>query len=207
MSNSEDIKSASSDRPNQAAERSEGTPSSSSSKKAGSTGLKVPRGTKLVKYGVVALVLVLLCGASFAAGSHWSKNRRSRLSATGKNSANGYSNRGGMLTPGGLMGRGSNANGAGGTGRTNGGHRATVGQVTAISGDSITIQNSAANSTQTFKITSKTIIQNGESAATTGDIKTGSTVAVTPFSTDAATASRIVLNAVTPATSNTSSTQ
>lgn len=76
-----------------------------------------------------------------------------------------------------------------------GGSRAdrVVGQVTAVSSSSITVQTQSSSST-TLAITSSTAISNNGQTATTSDIQVGATVFITENSSNTSQASRILIN-------------
>lgn len=69
-----------------------------------------------------------------------------------------------------------------------------LGQVSAVSGSSITIHNQRTGDAQTFKISSTTAIMDNGAAANVGDIKTGDTVMVRSAANDQGTAGSIIIN-------------
>lgn len=138
--------------------------------------------TNYIKYGVIAVVALVLCGVSFGLGMNYQKGKQT-TTATNTNANGQFPSQGGG--PGGF---------GGGQGGFRNGQRPNIGEVTAISSDSITIQDSRSNSKQTFKITSSTTIQDNGSTASASDIKTGDTALVIADSSDASTASQIMLN-------------
>lgn len=134
------------------------------------------------KYGIILVSALVLCGISFWAGTAYQKGKQSSTVATA-GSGSGSQN----------IGMGNGPGGGPGGGFRNG-QRPNIGKVTDISSDSITIQDSRSNSKQTFKITGDTTIQNNGSTASASDIKTGDTAVVIADSSDASTASQIMLN-------------
>jgi hypothetical protein len=70
----------------------------------------------------------------------------------------------------------------------------SLGTVSAISSTSITVNDSRSGTAKTYTINSSTSIANNGASATVGDISDGTTVLVTPSTTDASIASRIMLN-------------
>ena len=134
------------------------------------------------KYGIILVSALVLCGISFWSGTAYQKSKQSNVVS---NASNGSGSQ--------TMGMGSGPAGGPGGGFRNG-QRPNIGEVTAISADSITIQDSRSNSTQTFKITSATTIQNNGATAAASDIKAGDTALVIADSSDATTASQIMLN-------------
>ncbi len=119
------------------------------------------------KYGIILVSALVLCGISFWSGTAYQKSKHTNTAVTA-------------------------GNGPGGGFRN--GQRPNIGEVTAISSDSISIQDSRSNSNQTFKITSDTTIQDNGSTVSASDIKAGDTAVVIAYSSDASTASRIMLN-------------
>ena len=134
---------------------------------------------KELNYGAVAIVTLVLCGISFAWGVGYQKAKQTAASNAGANDTGQFPTQGG---------------GPGGQGRFGNGQRPNMGQVSTVSSESITVQDSRPNSTQTFKITSNTTVQNNGSTAAVSDIKTGDTVLITTSSSDTSTATRIMLN-------------
>ena len=133
------------------------------------------------KYGVILVSALVLCGVSFWAGTAYQKSKQSNTVATTGNGS-GSQNIGMGNGPGGF------------SGGPRSGQRPNIGEVTAISSDSITIQDSRSNSKQTFKITSDTTIQDNGSTVSATNIKAGDTALVIADSSDASTASQIMLN-------------
>lgn len=77
-----------------------------------------------------------------------------------------------------------------GGGPTRGG--GTLGEVTKVSSDSITVSDKRSGTETTYKITSSTTIANGNSTASASDIATGDTVMIS--SSDNSTATAIQIN-------------
>jgi hypothetical protein len=90
----------------------------------------------------------------------------------------------------------SSQSSGGGFGGSRGGTFAdrVIGQVTAISATSISVQNSRTGATNTLAITSSTQISDNGQTATTSDIQTGDTVFVTEDSSNTSQAARILVN-------------
>lgn len=128
------------------------------------------------KYGVIAVVALVLCGVSFGAGINYQKGKQTTNSTASANTNGQFPSQGG------------------GQGGFRGGQRPNIGEVTAVASDSITVQDSRSSSSQTFKITSSTTVQEDGSAASVSDIKTGDTVLVVADSSDSSTAAQIMLN-------------
>lgn len=134
------------------------------------------------KYGIMAVVVLVLCGVSFGLGMNFQKGKQTTIPTANANDNGQFPSQGGG--PGGFGGQGGSRNG----------QRPNIGTVTAISSDSITVQDSRSNSNQTFKITSNTTVQDNGSTASVSDIKTGDTVLITTDSSDTSTAAQITLN-------------
>lgn len=79
-------------------------------------------------------------------------------------------------------------------GRFRNGPRPTVGQVTAVSGSSITITDSRSGANTTLGISSSTQITNNGQTVAASSIQSGDTVFITLSTTDKTQASRIVVN-------------
>lgn len=133
-----------------------------------------------IKYGIISVVVIVLCGVSFGAGMSYQKGKQTTPTTANTNEQ--------------FPSQGSGPGGFGGQGGFRNGQRPNIGEVTAVSSDSITIQDSRSNSNKTFKITSETTVQDNGSAASASDIKSGDTVLVIADSSDASTASQIMLN-------------
>lgn len=80
-----------------------------------------------------------------------------------------------------------------GAGRTRAA-RGGFGTVTAVSATSITVQNSRTGESKTYAITNGTKVTNNGAAAAVSDIQTGSMVLVQTSTSDAGTATAIVIN-------------
>lgn len=125
---------------------------------------------------LAGIVVIVLMGTSFYGGIAYQKSHQSKV--TTSTASSGFSGRGG-----GLDGRGRF-----------GGQRPTIGQVTAVSPSSITVQNSSSGSSTTLGITSNTQISDNGQTVTASDITVGETVLVAASSTDKTQASRILVN-------------
>jgi hypothetical protein len=128
----------------------------------------------LFAFGAVAIVA--LCGISFAAGYQLKGSKTNDSSRPSQNSQAqfGGSQSGG---PGTRMGNGA------------------FGEVTAITSDSITVNESRQDVTVTLKITSETKVTNNRETASAADIKVGDQVMVQRSSEDSSVASRIIIGA------------
>lgn len=142
-----------------------------------SKGSKKSNNTDYTKYGVIALVALVLCGVSFVAGTAYQKGKQTTSVTTMANASGGP----------------RFASGQGG-GFMRSGQRPNIGDVSTVSSDSITIQNSRTNSDQTFKITSATTVEDNGSKAAVSDIKSGDRVVILADTSDTTTASQIMLN-------------
>lgn len=120
-------------------------------------------------------VVVVLCGLSFYAGS--ASQRHNNKNAKGlQSSAN---------DPAGNQ-RG---------GRFGGARRAgTIGQVTAVSDTSITVNDQRSGTSKTFSIDSSTMISNDGQTVAANSITTSDTVLVSTSSTTSTVATRILVN-------------
>lgn len=121
---------------------------------------------------LIVIVGCLLLG--FVGGMEYQKGKTTNTSSTaaGRNgAAGGYGQFGGR-----------------------GARRGGFGQVTAVSNNSITVQNSRTGAAQTYNITSSTTVTNNGASASVGDIKTGDTVIVRTDPTDTSTATTIAIN-------------
>jgi hypothetical protein len=121
------------------------------------------------------LGVILLCGLSFFAGTGYEKGHVKSTSASAT-ATGGFGNR-----TGGRSGRFA-------------GQRPNIGDVTAISPTSITIQDSFDNSTKTFSITSTTTVTNGSQTGAISDIQTGQRALVRTSSTTSTQATAIDIN-------------
>lgn len=135
---------------------------------AGKTSGPKKDGSKIVAAIAVAIIL---CGLSFLGGVQYQKGHAHRQMA-GTQAGAGFRGRGGFRT----------------------GQRPVIGTVTAVSSDSLTINNNRTGNSQTFKISSTTTINNNGSTSSVSDIKNGDTVFVQTSSSDTSTATRIILN-------------
>jgi len=123
---------------------------------------------------VMALVAVLLLGGGFAAGMQYQKSKVPKVVPTTATAPSTTGRKGGRR--GGLRGA-----------------RPVIGQVTAVSATSITVQATSGTST-TFAITSTTAVSNNGQASAVGDIAVGDSVAVVASTTNTTQATRILLN-------------
>src|SRR5882724_10041792 len=115
---------------------------------------------------------IVLCGLSFWGGTAYQKHHdKTTLSASSSASGNSF------------------GGGAGGTTRRMG----TLGQVTAVSGTSITITNQRTGTSSTYAISSTTAISDNGQTATASDIQTGDTVIITTASGSITAATRILV--------------
>lgn len=81
-----------------------------------------------------------------------------------------------------------------GTGsRSHGGVRGTLGEVTAVNAESITIKDTMRGGSVTYKIDSNTKVTENETTKAVSDIKTGNTVRVAATGSDTAVATTILL--------------
>ncbi len=129
---------------------------------------------------VVGLVVIAALGIGFAAGQHFDNNRR-LLPAANRMAIGGDQS--------------SGTGGRGGFGGRNGAMRGgVIGQVTAISATSITVQNTRTSTDSTLTISSSTTVTNNGQTAAISDIKTGDTVLVRTSGTDSKQATQIALN-------------
>jgi hypothetical protein len=141
------------------------------------------RPNKLI-IGIVAVVV--LCGLSFYGGIAYQKGKKTTSTATASGQANSPGGRG----FGGRMGL-------------------VVGQVTAISPASISVNNSRTGVNTTLVITSSTTITNNGQTDTVSDIKVGDSVLARKDPSNASQASLIDINpsfgggAAAPSTNNT----
>jgi hypothetical protein len=117
---------------------------------------------------------VLIAGAAFYGGVSYEKSHLKTVSSkqtTGGPGSGGYGGRGGF-----------------------GGGDRVMGQVTAISPTSITVQNERTGTSSTLAITSSTQITNNGQTATASDIQSGDTVFITENTSNTSQAARILLN-------------
>lgn len=143
------------------------------------TGKAKKNNSNYAKIGAIIAAVVVLCGISFVAGMGYQKGHTK--TATSQNT--------------GQFGQGGNQGGFGGPGGGfRNGQRPNVGEVKAVSSDSITISNQRSGSDQTFKLTSSTSVNNDGNSASVSDIKVGDTVVIQTDSSDTSTATQIILN-------------
>lgn len=145
----------------------------------------LPDNKNYAKYTVAAIVLLVLCGISFGLGIAYQQGKQNKVAGISNNQQSALPD----------MGNGPGAGGlGGGQGGFANGQRPNMGEVTAVSSDSITIQDSRSNSTQTFKITDSTEITDNGSKASAEDIKTGDSVLIATGTSDTSTASQVMIN-------------
>jgi hypothetical protein len=127
---------------------------------------------------LVIIIVIVLCGLSFFGGAVYEKGHvKSSAASLSSNAGGGYSRAGG-----GFSGR-------------NGGQRPNIGDVTAVSSSSITIQNNFSGSSETFSITSSTTYTNaGQTGASVSDIQTGDRVLIRTSSSSSTQATEIDIN-------------
>lgn len=139
--------------------------------------------SNVAKYSIMAAVTVLLCGASFYSGMKFQGNKSDEEVASANTSTE-------LPSFGGQGGFNGGAPGGG----FNGGQRPNIGEVQEVSSSSITVEDSRASTTKTYKINSSTQIQDNGSTASVSDIKAGDNVLVITDSSDTSLASQIMLN-------------
>ena len=137
---------------------------------ASSKPLHQPKKTP-AKVIMLIIGIVVLCGISFWGGTAYQKHHAKTTTFASAN--------------GGIAG-----GPGGGMRRMNG----SVGQVTAVSSTSITVQDQRSGSNKTYTIDSSTQVTNNGQTAQDSDIQTGDTVVVMPASSGSTTASRILVN-------------
>ena len=134
---------------------------------------KFPINPYAIFLSIVALVAI--AGGSFYGGIAYERNHQPASNASAANTVatNGQGGYGGSF--GSRSGR-------------------VVGQVTAISSSSITVQNSRTGISTTLSITSATQITDNGQTTSTSDIQTGDTVFVTKDTSNTNAAARIMVN-------------
>lgn len=158
---------------------------------------KPPR-QKVVKLPTLSITgivfLVVIVGASFFLGALYGKGQQSSSTQTLGSSGSGSS---GSNQPqsGGSFGSGSGGGYGGRFYRSS----MTTSTVTSISSTSITTQDSSGN-TNTYTISSNTLISDNGQQVDSSSISTGSTVIVIPERADPTTARMIIINPQTPST-------
>jgi len=133
------------------------------------------------KVGAGLLVVLIVAVLSFLGGMQYQKGKKSATTdqtASGGPSSQNF----------------GNFQGGTGGGRMN----IVLGQVTAISSTSISIQDSRSNSTTTLDITSSTQVTDNGEAASVSSIKVGDNVVVRPNSSNSKQADQIILNPQAP---------
>lgn len=124
---------------------------------------------------VAVIVVVVLCGLSFLAGSAYGKHHAKSASPSTAAFGGGFGGGGG---------------GYGGAARNGGG----FGQVTAVSSTSITVQNPRSGTSTTYTITSSTTITDNGQTVSASSIQTGATVIIRVASSGSKTATSILVN-------------
>lgn len=134
---------------------------------------KKPRKVVLqIRTIMLVIGALLLCAVSFAAGISYQKHHAKTVAAVSA----------GQFSSGGFAGPGASARHfAGG-----------IGQVTAVSDTSITVNSLRTGSSTTYAINSNTAITDNGQTVSASDIKTGDNALV--MSSDGKTADRIVVN-------------
>jgi hypothetical protein len=131
------------------------------------------------------LAVLLIIGVSFFIGAAYQKSHQTAataLNSNGSGSTHQYSvSSGGGFDDSGSFGRGSSLSTA---------------QVTAVSGNSITVKDSSGNS-QTYAIASNTRITNSGQPVTASAITTGQSVIIIPSRINTSLAHRIIINPAT----------
>lgn len=135
---------------------------------------KTPKNSKKFTGSVVGLfVVVLIAIGSFYWGVSYQKGKQKEPSSSLASTS---------FSGGGFGGRGFR-----------GGNR-VIGQVTAVSSSSISVQDNMTGTVTTLAITSSTVISNSGQSATASSIQVGDTVFVSENSTNTTQASRILVN-------------
>lgn len=135
------------------------------------------------KVGAGLLVVVIVAALSFVGGMQYQKGKKTASvdqASSGAPSGQGFGN-----FPGSSGGGGRRMN-------------IVLGQVTAISSTSISVQDSRSNSTNTLDITSDTQVTDNGQAASLSSIKTGDNVVIRPNSSNSKQADQIMLNPQMP---------
>ncbi|HEY8999604.1 MAG TPA: hypothetical protein VIM53_04805 [Candidatus Saccharimonadales bacterium] len=141
--------------------------------------LQVKNLRRLRKPIASAAIAVVVAGVGFYGGVSYQKHHTASNNGVGTMaSAQNASGRSGF--GGGFGGGGSRAD-------------RVIGQVTAVSSTSITVQTQSGSSS-TLAITSSTTITDNGQSATTSDIQVGDTVFITEDSSNTSQASRIMVN-------------
>lgn len=120
----------------------------------------------------LGMAAVVLCALSFWGGITYQEHHGKTTMLTGNSNGfgGGFSRQSGMRRLG------------------------AIGQVTAVSSTSITVDNQRTGSSSTYSITSATTISDNGQGATASDIQTGATVVIIPTSSGSTTAGRILVN-------------
>ncbi|HSX27950.1 MAG TPA: hypothetical protein VLF60_00690 [Candidatus Saccharimonadales bacterium] len=135
---------------------------------------KLPQKTKLVG----AAVIVVAVAVSFYGGMQLEKAEQHRKPIAAQQFDES------AITPGGMMRRGGRM----------GSSLRVVGQVTAVSSSSITVNDARRGGATTLSITSNTKVTNNGATAAVSDIKTGDTVMIQKTGTTSTEASQITIN-------------
>ena len=166
---------------------------------------KAPR-QKVVKLPTLSITgvvfMVAIVGASFFLGALYGKDQQSSSTQTlGSNGSNNNGNSQSNSPQSSGFGSGGSSGGFGGGGSYGRFSRSSMSTstVTSISSTSITTQDSSGN-TNTYAITSDTVIADNGQQVDSSSISTGSTVIVIPERADPTTARMIIVNPQTPST-------
>ncbi len=141
-----------------------------------------PKTTISKHHALLALVVIVMSVLSFALGVQYERNNSHELKATA-NTMPGLDQQSGNGFGGGFGGRGAR-----------GGQRGNIGEVTAISGSSITINSLRANTAQTYTITTNTKVTDAGQTSSVSAIKVGDNVVVEPSTSNSKEAGTILLN-------------
>ncbi len=143
---------------------------------------KPRRFSQYQKPGALIVAGIVLLGVGFALGIEYQRDHQHTTAISNTSQTNGSSPQRGQ----------GNQNRTGG-GRRFGGQRPILGQVTAVDGSTITI-NDQTGTSQTYSITITTVVSDQGQTATAGSIKIGDKVAIVADTTDNKKAARILLN-------------
>lgn len=113
--------------------------------------------SNLVIYSILAVVVLLLCSASFYSGMKYQDTKKGKEVAITNTSSDRPNFSGGGFN-------------GGAPGGFNNGQRPNIGEVVEVSSSSITVEDSRANTTKTYKISSSTQILDNGSTASVSDI-------------------------------------
>ena len=131
-----------------------------------------PHQVEIPKSFLAIVVVIILMALSFYGGIAYQKGKQPKVSTM---SSTGQA-------------------GSFGGGRRFSGQRPTIGQATAISSTSITVQDSRTGTSTTLSIASSTQITDNGQTVPTSDIQIGTSIAVVASTTDKTQAARILVN-------------